>query len=198
MNAKRFRELADYIEKQVDRTDFRMTYYTSFRMMRSPAISGEHVCGSAGCIAGWAWMKDHQEKIKQAGNECLDQLTAEELSKTDYIQFKVTGADSDWNSQQFYKDYAQEYLELGNKQALELFCCDYPGTNVWDKAFAEIGIDLCEAQEFTECNEGNGCMYNHTVDLTDIDKTIAVEVLRGIADGRFQFGHDFFDEEITV
>ena len=196
MNANRIRELADYIEKQVDRTDFQMTYYTSFRMLRSPAVSKEHVCGSAGCIAGWAWMKDHQDKIKQAGNECLNQLTAEELSKIDYISFKVSDADSDWDGQQFYRDYAQEYLELGNKQALELFCCDYPGTNVWDKAFAELGIDLCDIQDREECDYE--CELDHCVELSDIDKSTAVEVLRGIADGRFQFGHDFFDEEITV
>lgn len=199
MNVERIRELADYIEKQVDRTDFQMTYYTSFRLLRSPAVSNEHVCGSAGCIAGWAWMKDNQDAIQKAGKDKLLALPKETIDKTDYIRFDLQMIPKDmgtWESQVFYREYAQEYLGLGNNQALELFCCDYAGINVWDKAAAELGIDLCEWHDREECEEE--CAWDHTVELSDIDKDFAVEVLRGIADGRFQFGHDFYDEEIKV
>ena len=64
-------ELAEYIDKNAGYKMFDMGLYTHFYLRQKI-----RVCKTAGCIAGWAWIKEHPDYIERAQSEAIKKSRA--------------------------------------------------------------------------------------------------------------------------
>ena len=196
MNKQRMLELAEYIDKHAGHKSFDMALYTHFRVDFSE--TEDPVCKTAGCIAGWAWIKEHPDYIKRAQSEAINNHVPSVVDKNSVKYFygmQTTlkpavkwAKDVGVSVLSPERNFAQEWLELSPHEASELFLCERDGENIWDRYSRDLGIPL-ECGE--ECEGFNGCIGEcDYVRLEDITKEDAVTMLNKLGTGEWSFTYD--------
>lgn len=194
MNKQRMLELAEYIDKNAGHKMFDMGLYTHFRVDFSE--TEDPVCKTAGCIAGWAWIKEHPDYIERAQAEAIknhEPIVVQENSVKYLYGMQTTLRPSvDWakdvgaSTLSPEREFAEKWLELSPNEASELFLCErFDVENVWDKYSRDLGIQFECGQE---CEGFNGCIGEcESVRLEDITKEDAVTMLRKLGTGEWSF-----------
>lgn len=195
MNKQRMLELADYIDKNAGHKMFDMGLYTHFRVDFSE--TEDPVCKTAGCIAGWAWIKEHPDYIERAQAEAIKNHVPTYVDKNSvryaYGLQATIKPSVEWakenhvNSLMPEREFAEGWLELSKEQASELFLCErgVDAENIWDKYSDDLGIAFECAEE---CEGFNGCIGEcEYVRLEDITKEDAVTMLRNLGTGEWSF-----------
>lgn len=196
MNKQRMLELAEYIDKNAGHNSFDMGLYTHFRVDFSE--TEDPVCKTAGCIAGWAWIKEHPDYIERAQSAAIKDHVPTVVEQNDAKYFygmQTTLKPSvDWaidNNVSVLspeREFAEGWLELSKQEASELFLCERDGYNIWDRHSDDLGIPL-ECGE--DCQGFNGCIGEcDYVRLEDITKEDAVTMLRKLGTGEWSFNDE--------
>lgn len=191
----RLRDVADYIDTYASRWQFNMSFYTSFHidLKTYREKPDQNYCNTAGCIAGWAWVMNHQKLVDDEFATALqahfEDPDPAPLTDSGWLYVRPARGDNP------EREFATEWFGLTQDQADELFCCNPPlsspedGT-IWDKYVEELDLwPACDGgcEDYGECEGGPEA---HNVQLSDISKTEAVMMLRGLASGEFTFGVD--------
>ena len=196
MNKQRMLELADYIDKNTSGHSFDMGLYTHFNVNFSEPE--DPVCKTAGCIAGWAWIKEHPDYIERAMAEAINNHVPTNVEKQDanyFYSMQTTIKPSiDWakdvgaSALSPEREFAEKWLELSKEEAAELFVCERVDYNIWDRHACDLGIPI-ECGD--ECEGFNGCIGEcEYVRLEDITKEDAVTMLRQLGTGEWSFNDD--------
>jgi len=190
-------KLAKYLEDNVKFTDFNMCHYTSFNV--NPEKT-EHPCRTSACIAGWAWIQNHQDIVDEAYSVALQEDISDEdkdkwgvvgLGKirTVYPSSKLKGGIYSLPGSP-EKIFATLYLGLSSEESDQLFTCtvtNRTGQTIWDKYVEELGLD-------TACDCGEGCRYDdeiHPVSLDMIGLDHAITMLTKLGHNEWSFDPAF-------
>lgn len=179
MNHKLMLELADYIEEHVRWHQFDMSTYHSFMVEKTP--SDDNICRTAGCIAGWTWIKEHQDDVDEAFDECLSN---DRKSNGDVSLWETLKPVESWANRNVdlypiapARKFAEDHLGLNEDEAKQLFMLEPTGDNVWEKYRHELLIDVeCDEWCSEDCSPAE-----HDLVFEHIDRDMAIEMLRRLA-----------------
>jgi hypothetical protein len=194
MNKERMVELADYIEAHTTVYNFDMALWSTFTLDYTD--SDEPRCQTTACLAGWAWIKENQQYLNVAIDE--SQLHYANDSKfwerRQDLRFTPIRPVHHWaieNNIEYdhirsspERIFAQEWLELTDYEATELFTCthlNYPQYSLWDLNQEELQIAPdcdCPASEYCD---------GHLIEATDVHRDAAIMMLRKLGSGEWSF-----------
>ena len=189
MNHKLMLELADYIEEHVKWHEFDMSTYHSFSVEKTP--SEKNICRTAGCIAGWSWIKEHEDVVDKAFDDCVSNDNKSNGVTSSWELLKPVEIWANQQDGQYplapARQFAEEHLELNADEAKQLFMLEPTGDNVWEKYRDELMIDI-ECDDY--CPEGCSSI-EHDIVFQHVDREMAVEMLRRLAYRQWTFTPSF-------